>query len=278
MMTETIVITGASRGIGEAAALRLARDGRHLILLARSELDLRRVRSACRLAGAEADYLTVDLSQRDRLEEVLDTLEHDVEPIDTLVLNAGTATGASFLDTDPAEVDRELAVNYLAPTLFLRRLVTPMVRRGVGRVAVVASLTGVIPFPGNANYAATKAALIALIRSLRLELADSPVHLGVVLPGFVRTSMTSELSSILPAKSPEQIARAIERCLEHRRRLVIPGLLNNAAMRLFAALPELADRLVDWLPALVPKPLRPESIPTETYTPHPRPEPWPEAS
>ncbi|MFB6375784.1 MAG: SDR family NAD(P)-dependent oxidoreductase [Bradymonadaceae bacterium] len=99
-----------------------------------------------------------------------------------------------------------------------------------------------ISFPGNATYAASKAALFALVRASRLELADTDVHFGIVLPGFTRTAMTTGLDSHLPSKSPEAVARAIVRCLEDRRAIVVPGLLNHLAMRIFGALPELAAR------------------------------------
>jgi 3-oxoacyl-[acyl-carrier protein] reductase len=252
MASETIVITGASRGIGEAIASRLARNGRHLVLLARTDADLKRVRRGVRRQGADCEYLLVDLSSRDEVHGILDRIEEDYDGVDTLVLNAGFTREGRFLDSDPDEVDYEFQVNFFAPTVFLRRLVRPMIDRGEGRAAVVGSLTSDLPFPGHATYSASKAALRALIRSLQLELAEFQVHVGLVLPGFTRTAMTSELRNVLPSMSADAVAGAVERCLEDRERLVVPGLVNKLAFRLFGAMPNLADSLLARLPFLVP--------------------------
>lgn len=252
MSSETIVITGASRGIGEAIASRLADKGRHLVLLARTDADLKRVRRVVRRQGADCDYLLVDLSSREEVHDTLDTIERDYEAVDTLVLNAGFTREGRFLDSDPDEVDYEFQVNFFAPTVFLRRLVRPMIESGEGRAAVVGSLTSDLPFPNHATYAASKAAVRALVRSLQVELADSRVHVGLVLPGFTRTAMTSELRNLLPSMSADTVAGAVERCLEERENLVVPGLVNKLAFRLFGAMPNLADSLLARLPFLVP--------------------------
>ena len=123
-----------------------------------------------------------------------------------------------------------------------------MIERDRGAVAVVGSLTSAVPFPGNASYAASKAALQALVRSLRLELTSTNVHLGLVLPGFTATSMTAGMSSLLPAMPADDVARAVERCLKERRPLVVPGLLNKVGLRLFSAAPALTDALLVRLP------------------------------
>ena len=278
MATERIVITGASRGIGEATARRLARPGRHLVLLARTEADLARVCGEARREGAEVDYRRVDLSDRRQVEETADGIDRDFGPVDGLVLNAGTAMGRRFLAADPEGVDYEFEVNVFAPTLLLRHFLAPMVERDAGAVAVVGSLTASVPYPGNATYAGTKAALHAIVRSIRLELAETNVHLGLVAPGFTRTSLTSQLSSVLPSLPPEAVARAVEQCLEGRRSLVVPGLLNSIAMRLFAALPELTDALVARVPQLVPKPLQPDAESAEQPPPNRETSPWPRVS
>jgi 3-oxoacyl-[acyl-carrier protein] reductase len=275
MASETIVITGASRGIGEAIASRLAREGRRLLLLARTDTDLKRVRRLVRREGADCDYLLVDLSSRQEVHDTLDTLERDYQGVDTLVLNAGFTRQGQFLDSDADEVDYEFQVNFFAPTVFLRRLVRPMIDRGEGRAAVVGSLTSDMPFPGHATYSASKAALRALVRSLQLELADSDVHIGLVLPGFTRTAMTSELRNVLPAMSPESVAEAVEQCLEDRQNLVVPGLVNKLAFRLFGAMPNFADSLVARLPFLIPSSSTSEAEASDEPRRPPKTDNWP---
>ncbi len=248
MELERIIVTGASRGIGEAIAYRLARRGNRLLLLARTERDLERVSKRAREQGADVEHRCVDLSRPEQVELLLDEIERNFGPVDALVLNAGVAHSRPFLETDLASMDYELRVNFGAPALFLRRILRQMIERDRGAVAVVGSLTSAVPFPGNASYAATKAALFALVRSLRLELTSTNVHLGLVLPGFTATSMTAGMSSLLPAMSADDVARAVERCLTKRRSLVVPGLINKVALRLFSAAPELTDAVLARLP------------------------------
>ncbi len=244
MDLERIVITGASRGIGEAIAYRLARRGRRLLLLARTERDLERVSRRARGQGADVEYRCVDLARPEQVEQLVGELERDFGPVDALVLNAGVANQRSFFETDLASIDYELRVNFEAPAVFLRHVVRQMIERNRGSVAVVGSLTSVVPFPGNASYAASKAALQALVRSLRLELASTNVHLGLVLPGFTATPMTEGMTSALPAMSADQVARAVERCLTARRPFVVPGLINKVGLRLFSAAPALTDAVL----------------------------------
>jgi short-subunit dehydrogenase len=148
-------------------------------------------------------------------------------------------------------MQRELEVNYLAPAELMRRMVPGMVRRGRGRVVVIGSLTSFVPFPGNASYSASKSALLALVRSIRVELQGTGVHFGVVLPGYTRTAMTEGRSSYLPAMLPEEVADAVALCYERERRLVVPGALNRAAARVFSMFPETSDRLLTRLARFV---------------------------
>lgn len=249
MEVERIIITGASRGIGEAIAYRLARKGRRLLLLARTERDLERVSQRAREQGADVEPRSVDLARTDQVERLLGEIERDFGPVDALILNAGVANQRPFLETDLASIDYEMRVNFATPAQFMRRVLRPMIARDRGSVVVVGSLTSVVPFPGNASYAASKAALQALVRSLRLELAATSVHLGLVLPGFTASSMTADMSSLLPAMSADDVARAVERCLKERRSFVVPGLINKVGLRLFSAAPALTDAVLARLPS-----------------------------
>jgi short-subunit dehydrogenase len=114
MELERIIVTGASRGIGEAIAYRLARSRRRLLLLARTERDLERVARRARQQGAEVQYRCVDLARPEQVELLLDEIERDFGPVDALVLNAGVAKARPFLETDLASMDYELRVNFAA--------------------------------------------------------------------------------------------------------------------------------------------------------------------
>lgn len=237
---ETIVLTGASRGIGAATAESLARPGRRLILVARGAEALEAQCEEVRRAGAEAIARPCDLSDVEAVNE----LARSTGPVHGLVLNAGIANDQPFLAGSEAAAQLELQLNYMAPSLLLRAYLPEMKARGSGRVVAVGSLTSFVPFPGNATYAASKAALFTLIRSLRLELAGSGVYLGVVLPGYTETDMTKHLATRAPSMSAEAVGRMVAQSYELRRSVVVPGVVNRMAARVFGAFPGLSDSVL----------------------------------
>jgi short-subunit dehydrogenase len=255
MARERILLTGASRGIGAAAAARLAHPHRELILVARSERDLEQTCSEVRTRGGHATHMTVDLGDSSAVATMLDALERDFGDIDGLILNAGMSNNKRFADTSRASLERELAVNYLAPAEVMLRLVPKMASRQHGSAVIVGSLASIVPFPGNASYAASKAALWTLVRSLRIEHKASGIHLGAVVPGLTSTKMTAGSRSLLPSMSADRVAEAIGRCYEKKTSLEVPGTLNGLAARLFGAFPDAADSVLSRVAdLLIPSP------------------------
>ncbi len=238
-----IVITGASRGIGEATALELAGADAELVLVARSKDALEDVRRRCEERGARAWVLTTDLSCAESATTLADAILERVGPPDVLILNAGVANDAAFLDAPVGSATREVGVNYLAPVALMKRLLPFMYDRR-SSIVVVSSLTVHVPFPGNGTYSASKAALHNLLRTLRIELRDSQVHVGAVMPGYTDTAMAEAVSPPFGAMQPSRVARAVRRCIDERRTVVVPGVLNWLAARLFRNAPEVADRLM----------------------------------
>jgi len=241
-----IVVSGASRGIGEAIAFRLARPGDELFLLARSEDRLVANCERLRARGAKAEPIAVDLSTVEAASAAADRLHAIASSFDVVILNAGTSNDASFDETTPEEARYELGVNYLAPLTLLHRLLPRMRQLRRGHAICIGSLTSVLPFPGNATYAASKAALLGLVRGLRIEMADDAVHLGIVLPGLTDTDIVPESSSLLPLPraTPESVADAVAECIEERSGVVIPGWSNQMAARLYQSFPDVFDRLL----------------------------------
>ena len=232
---QTIAITGASRGIGARAAVALAAPGRRLVLMARSEDKLRETQAAVEHRGGEAMVLPVDLSSRRGAEECCESLLECIDgQLDVLILNAGISNHADFINSDLDAIEYELRLNYLSPLVILRRCLPHMVGQpDGGHVISVGSLAALMPFPGEASYAASKAALLSLFRSLRVELRDQPIHLTSVLPGYTATEMTANHRSLIPAMSSERVGLAIAKAVEDRPHIVIPGLSNRIAPRFF---------------------------------------------
>ncbi len=255
-----VVITGASRGIGAACARRMAAPHRHIILLARTASDLEDLADELRAKGGEATAHPCDLSSAaSAMAAAKDILETYGVP-DTMVINAGFARDTSLLGGTIADIEQEMGVNYLAPVGLLRTLLPEMRDKPEASVIAVGSLTSLVPFPGNTTYAASKAALFSMMRSLYLEHDDDPVHIGVVLPGYTKTSMTEGYRSNLPGMTPEQVADEVARGIEERRWLVIPGMGNRLAASLFGAFPELGQQLLQLAKdVLVPSKIKEET-------------------
>ncbi len=241
--TKTVVITGASRGIGEATAKRLAEPGMEMILLARSEDKLDSICKEISHRGVHADYLVTDLSTVDVAREAARKIAERCEAIDILVLNAGMSNDKPFEEASLDEIVYELGVNYLAPVSLLHTLL-PQLKRRRSHVIVIGSLTAILPFPSNATYAASKAPLLSLIKSLRLEMRGEGIHFGIVLPGLTNTAATEQMTSRLPRATPEKIAEAIVECIADRKGLVIPGVGNRIAAAVFQQFPGLGEKML----------------------------------
>jgi len=215
-------------------------------LLARSEDKLRQTQAAVENRGGEAIVLPVDLSSRKGAELCSELLLERIDgQLDVLILNAGISNHAEFLNSDLDAIEYEMRLNYLSPLVILRRCLPHMVTQtDGGHVICVGSLASLMPFPGEASYAASKAGLLSLLRTLQVELRDHPVTLTAVLPGYTATEMTKKHRSLLPAMSSERVGVAIAKAVEERPYLVIPGISNRIAARLFRTFPGISDRLL----------------------------------
>ena len=247
---ENILVTGASRGIGKATAVSLAREGRRLVLVARRAGALEMTARDAEARGAKVDVHVCDLSRADHVGELL-TAWPD---LDGLVLNAGRANDKAFREAQIDEIAVELRLNYETPLAILHHHLPRMTSRGVGCAVMVGSLTSYVPFPGNATYAASKSALYTLIRSLRLEMEHSGVGLGVVLPGFTRTQMTQDLQAPGPKMSAENVGHAVAKCYDRGGGIMVPGLMNGVAAMVFGAFPSTLDAMLMRFDSVVPKP------------------------
>ena len=241
-----IVVTGASRGIGEAVARRLAGPGRCIALVARTVEDLERVARAIEADGGEAEVIPADLSSAEAAGALAEELVERVGRVDGIVLNAGISNDVVFRRAELDAIDLELQVNYLAPVHLVRHLLDDMLEQGRGDVIFVSSLTAVVPFPGNASYAGSKAATFAFARSLGVELEEQGIHVGVVLPGYTDTGIAREAGpEFLPSMSADAVAKAVASCLDDRKGVVIPGWTNQLALQLFGSFPNLSDSLLE---------------------------------
>jgi short-subunit dehydrogenase len=184
-MSRLAVVTGASSGIGEAAALRLAReDGLRLVLVARRE---ERLRALAERIGGGATYVAADLTAADAPERVRAHVEQLGEPLGLLVNNAGAAWRGTFADKGWENVRRTMEVNFDA-VLRLTEALLPLLRAAAPSAIVnVSSTAGRVARGGSGAYSASKFALAGWSDALHLEEKPHGVHVGLVLPGFITT-------------------------------------------------------------------------------------------
>ena len=238
------LITGASSGIGERIALRLASSGHDLVLVARRGDELARVAALAAAAGAASETIVADLSQPDDVAKVEARILDDARPIDILVNNAGYGRFGKITELDGAGEANEIAVNVTALTLLSRAALVAMAPRKRGGILNVASLASFIPFPGFTTYAATKAYVRHFTLALHEEAKPFGVRVTCVAPGFTPTgfqergglSQSSGLPNFL-LTSADTVARAALEALRDGRALVVPGWMNALSARFLSLMP-----------------------------------------
>jgi 3-oxoacyl-[acyl-carrier protein] reductase len=205
-MTEKRVafITGGSRGIGAAIVKRLARDGLHVVAVARNADKLNAIVSEIKSAGGSAEAVICDIADAkalaDAVEKTIETHGH----LDVLVNNAGITKDGLILRMDDEDFDTVIDTNLKSAFVSIRAAAKSMIRlkTGVGgRIINISSVAGVAGNAGQANYAASKAGLIGLTKSIAKELAGKAVTCNAVAPGFITTDMTD----VLPESVKENV-------------------------------------------------------------------------
>ena len=196
----TVLVTGASSGIGAALAERFARAGFNLVLVARSEDKLKQQSRALAAAhGIRAWVAPADLSQPDAARQLAAQMKRARRPIDVLVNCAGVLAHGSFIDMEATRHRELIDLNVSGLTDMLACFVPGMVERGGGRVLNVASIAAFQPVPMLATYAATKAYVLSLTESLAEELRGTGVSVTALCPGITATPMLSHAEQSSPA-------------------------------------------------------------------------------
>lgn len=234
---KTILITGASSGLGEALALGYAAPGATLGLHGRDASRLEQVASECRRRGATVLSTTGDVTQTAALTGWIQELDR-LHPIDLVIANAGISGGTARGVEGVEQTRRIFAVNVDGVINTVMPLIVPMARRAQGQIAVMSSLAAFRGMPGAPAYCSSKAAVRIWGEALRAELAPKGIGVSVICPGFVTSRMTAANDFPMPMlMSAERAAAIIKRGLARNRgRIAFPWPMYAAA-RLIAALP-----------------------------------------
>jgi 3-oxoacyl-[acyl-carrier protein] reductase len=198
-------VTGASRGIGAAIAHRLARDGFHVVAVARSLDKLEAVANEIKCAGGSAEPLAVDIADPKALAAAIEKIADAHGRLDCLVNNAGITKDGLILRMDDEDFDTVIDTNLKSAFVAIRTAARPMMRSKGGRIINISSVSGVAGNAGQSNYAASKAGLIGLSKSVAKELAGKNITCNVVAPGFITTDMTDVLNDAIKERVKEVI-------------------------------------------------------------------------
>jgi len=214
------VVTGAARGIGRAIVFELLRQGRLVAGLDIVEDQLKDLEQAARQAGFEVLTRCVDITQTEKLTEVLDSLAEAHGGIGILVNNAGITRDKLMIQMDDQDFDKVISVNLRAAFVATRVAARSMIRNKFGRIVCISSVAGVMGQAGSANYAASKAGLIGMTKSVAREIGKKGITANCIAPGFIQTDMTTNLPdmvkeaamAVIPVKrfgTVEDVARAV---------------------------------------------------------------------
>jgi len=247
---QSILITGASSGIGAALAKHAAGPGISLTLIGRRESALREVAQSCESLQAHVDCRTVDVRDAIAMKDVIDAAD-TARPLDLVIANAGISSGTGSGGEGEAQTREIFAVNVDGVMNTVLPALAHMQSRRKGHVAIMSSLAGFRGLAGAPAYAASKAAVKSWGEGLRGALAKEGVGVSVICPGFVESGITAQNDFPMPFfMSAERAAKIIYRGLEHNRgRIAFPWPVVFGTW-LLDALPNAAG---DFLTARLPK-------------------------
>jgi short-subunit dehydrogenase len=252
----TVLITGASAGIGCEFARQLAPVARKIILVARRTDLLETLQSELKLInpGLELFGRSLDLRHQAELERLCNWLDESGLTIDLLINNAGVGDHGPFVESEWERVDSMLQVNVCALTYLTFRVLPAMRKAGAGAILNVSSVAGLLPLPNSAVYAATKAYVTSFSEAIRAELRFSNISVTALCPGPVETEFLARATRGSDRQkhnapncfvvSVQEVVRQALVAVTKDRASVIPGVLVNLVMTMIAFLPMFIKRLV----------------------------------
>jgi short-subunit dehydrogenase len=248
-----IVVTGASRGIGQATARALARAGGRVALLARSP-EIERVAAEIVAQGGDARGYAVDLTDAAAVARTARRIESDLGAPDIVINNAGAGRWLFVEETPPEEAVAMMASPYFAAFFVTKAFLPAMLARNQGYIVNVTSPTAWLPWPGATGYTAARWAIRGFTEALRADLYDTAIQILLVVPGKVSSTYFEHnpgaeerlprITRLVPTLTPEQVAAAVVRGIERdRREIVVPAILRLVMLSRVLA-PAVVDRLM----------------------------------
>ncbi|HVR40329.1 MAG TPA: SDR family NAD(P)-dependent oxidoreductase [Thermoanaerobaculia bacterium] len=255
LKSKTIIITGASSGIGRAVALEAARRGANVVLAARRGELLETVAAECRALGVDAKAVVTDVTKADDCRRLIES----AGMVDVLINNAGFAIFDSIAEAKVDELHSMMDTNYFGALHCTQAVLPQMLARGRGAIVNVSSITGIMGFARMGGYCATKFAMIGFTEALRDEVLGRGVRVALVCPGTTNTEFFVKAergkmpgaSRLILAVKPEKVARAICNAAEDGKYRRILPLFAAIYMRLKEFFPRFAHLLMRRVSALL---------------------------
>jgi 3-oxoacyl-[acyl-carrier protein] reductase len=202
---QVAIVTGASQGLGKAVAIALGMNGAKVVCLARNAEKLQETVAAIEAAGGSAQAVACDVTDRAAAIASIEAAHTEHKRIDILVNNAGITRDKLMRGMSDEEWDDVIATNLTSCFICCRAVANIMRKAKYGRIINMASISGLIGNPGQANYSASKAGMIGLTRTLSKELANRAITVNAVAPGFIESEMTAKLGEVVMEEVRKQI-------------------------------------------------------------------------
>jgi 3-oxoacyl-[acyl-carrier protein] reductase len=199
------LITGGARGIGQAIAMTFAQEGADIVIADVNLEIAQKTASEIESLGRKALALEMDVTNYEKVEEGINKILDKMGKVDILVNNAGITKDNLLLRMSQADWDAVINVNLKGTFNCIKAVSKPMVKQRSGRIISIASIIGLMGNPGQANYAASKAGIIALTKTVAKELASRNINANAVAPGFIQTEMTAKLPENVKQRMLEAI-------------------------------------------------------------------------
>ncbi|MBD3329669.1 SDR family NAD(P)-dependent oxidoreductase [Candidatus Dojkabacteria bacterium] len=248
---KTILITGASSGIGKAVALRSAQDGATVILASRSENKLNDVKSEIEKKGGRGVVIPTDVTKSDEVKNLFLKASKDNGVIDVVFNNAGLGFISNIWEMKAEEIEKIIDVNVKGMILVAKYAAEIMVRQQYGHMIMTSSLAGLITVPQWAVYVGSKWAITGFADSIRHELRPYTVKVSTLHPGGVRTDFFAEdkanidISKMGDTVSPEEVAEAVyEAIFTNQKKILIPKMAKSYSF-LYKYFPAAVDKMLE---------------------------------
>ncbi len=216
---KTVLITGASSGIGAATALRFAKEGANVCLVARNEVRLKQVKEQCENFGAKAEYFIADTSEKTQIEKAINDAIAVFGGLDVVHCNAGIYLRCPAKDLKTEQIQKIMDVNFYGTLNTIYAVLPYLLKKQSGSIVTTCSMDGKKGVPPDSAYVASKFALNGFHQVLRQEIKGSGVHVGLIFPSRTDTPQIAHVATpkITPKANPDKIANAVVKCVQKKK-------------------------------------------------------------